>query len=37
MTNPEEDKLMQTEAYQNKLVTRMANGIDSYFKHRLVQ
>lgn len=31
MSNPEEDKLMATEDYQNKMAEGMANGIDSYF------
>ncbi len=31
MSNPNEDQLMQTTDYQNKLVQGMANGIDSYF------
>ena len=31
MTNPNEDTLMSTEDYQNKLATGMANGIENYF------
>ena len=32
MTNAAEDELMQTEAYQIKLVTGIANGIDLFFR-----
>lgn len=32
MTNPEEDSLMETEDYQNKMVTGMVNGLERYFE-----
>lgn len=31
MTNPTEDSNMASDAYQNQMVTGMANGIDAYF------
>ena len=31
MTNPNEDRLMQSADYQSKLVKGMADGVDSFF------
>ena len=32
MSNPDEDRLMETESYQTKMVEGMANGIDAFLK-----
>ena len=32
MTNAREDQLMQTPVYQEKMVSGLLNGIDSYFR-----
>lgn len=34
MSNPDEDKLMSTDSYQNKLVSGFVNGINQYFKQK---
>lgn len=31
MSNPEEDRLMETEEYQNKMVSGMVKGLENYF------
>ena len=37
MTNREEDQLLSTEAYQDKLARGIADGIDAYFSHPAAQ
>ncbi|MBH1941573.1 N-acetylmuramoyl-L-alanine amidase [Mobilitalea sibirica] len=32
MTNPKEDRLLQTESYQDKIVEGICNGIDQYYE-----
>ena len=33
MSSPQEDTLLNDPAYQTKMVTGMANGVDAYFTH----
>lgn len=34
LTNPEEDQKLSTDAYQNKVATGIANGLDNYFSSK---
>ena len=34
MSNPEEDRKMASEEYQNKMVTGIVNGIEKYFREK---
>ena len=34
MSNPEEDRLMETEDYQNKMVSGIVNGLERYFENK---
>ncbi|WP_298103949.1 N-acetylmuramoyl-L-alanine amidase [uncultured Campylobacter sp.] len=34
MSNPEEDRKMASDEYQNKMVTGIVNGIEKYFREK---